>query len=91
MRSRYLLGRLRTRRDPRSGSSEPKGPRGARRGQGFLLGSFALQWEADFPWDGLVLPWGGEFDVKRGWGEFFALERGWRREPDLADSPTLQA
>lgn len=35
-----------------------------------------MQWEADFPWDGLVVPWGGEFEVERGWGELFALERG---------------
>lgn len=79
-------------RNARPGCSEQKGSRGARRGRGFPFREFAFRWEADFPWGGLVVPWGGEFCmVERGCGEFCAAKRGWRREPDLADSPTLEA
>lgn len=61
-------------------------------GGGLSFREFEFQWEADFPWGGLVVSWGGEFYVvERGCGEFYAVERGWRREPDLADSPTLEA
>lgn len=92
VRGRYPLGRLRTWRDARPGYSEQKGSRGARRGQGFLWGEFAFQWEAHFPWGRLVVSWVGEFYVVgRGCGEFCVVERGWRREPDLADSPALEA
>lgn len=70
MRSRYPLGRLLAWRDARSGSPEPKeGVEGRTPWAGIPFGEFAFQWEADFPWDGLVVPWGGEF---------FALERDWR-------------
>lgn len=70
MRSRYPLGRLLAWRDARSGSPEPKeGVEGRTPWAGIPFGEFAFRWEADFPWDGLVVPWGGEF---------FALERGWR-------------
>lgn len=52
------------------GLPEPKeGVEGRTPWAGIPFGEFAFHWEADFPWDGLVVPWVGEF---------FALERGWR-------------
>lgn len=60
-------------------------------GGGSLLGSLRFSGEQTSPGEvWWCLGW-RFYEVERGWGEFCAVPRGWRREPDLADSPVLEA
>lgn len=93
VRGRYPLGRLPTWGNALSGLLGAEGVEGRTPWAGGCpFREFAFQRGADFPLGRSGGAWGGGFYVvEKGWGEFCAVPKAWRREPDLADSPVLEA